>query len=139
MAQSGQYFTILYGILDTAALTFRFVRAGHPDPIHITGSRAVIFKNLGNLPVGMIENVVYQEDVIRLSKGDKIILYTDGLNEATDPLGKQFGSERILEVLSAPIAGRIQNDIESLHQQVNDFGAALPKKDDMTILGFQIL
>lgn len=139
MSQTGQYFTFLYGILDTDTRTFRFVRAGHPYPIVIKGSEVAFFENAGNLPVGIMDNVHYHEGVIQLAQGDKIILYTDGMPEATDPRREQFGSDNIQRVLSSYPGDPIENDIQSLHRHVKDFAEDHPLSDDLTILGFQIL
>jgi len=139
MSQTGQYFTFIYGILDFSSRIFRFVRAGHPDPVLITGGQARILENVGSLPVGMLESVHYEENSIQLAPGDELILYTDGIIEATDPLGTQFGLDKMLAILSSRKCETIATDIQALHQHLEDFVEGLPKKDDMTVLGFKVL
>lgn len=139
MAQTGQYFTFIYGVLDLSDRSFFFARAGHPDPIIVSNGQAAVLDNIGNLPVGMFENVHYVTNRVPLEPGDKLIFYTDGLTEASDPQETQLGLDKVLSILSGRKDGPIAEDIAALRQGVEDFIQGLPKKDDMTVLGFQIL
>lgn len=139
MAQTGQYFTFIYGVLDLADRSFFFARAGHPDPIIVSNGQAAVLDNIGNLPVGMFENVHYVTNRVQLETGDKLIFYTDGLTDASDPQGAQFGLDKALSILSARASGPIADDIAELHRHVENFTQGFPKKDDMTVLAFQIL
>jgi serine phosphatase RsbU (regulator of sigma subunit) len=84
-----QFCTGVYGVLDTESLELTYVRAGHPEPIwlHPDGATALL-KGDGDL-LGVFPETTYHANTIQLAPGDRIILYTDGAEEAlADPSGQ---------------------------------------------------
>jgi sigma-B regulation protein RsbU (phosphoserine phosphatase) len=93
-----QFATMVYGILNAATGEFRYVSAGHPGPVHLpAGADPVILESQG-FPIGLADNA-YEERSVRLGAGDRLYLYSDGVPEAMDPAGKQFGDARLLEAI----------------------------------------
>ena len=87
---------MVYGILNAATGEFRYVSAGHPGPVHLPcGADPVILESQG-FPIGLADDA-YEERSVRLEAGDRLYLYSDGVPEAMDPAGKQFGDARLLE------------------------------------------
>ena len=84
--------------------------------------------------IGPFDNLDLEEMRILVEPGDALILYTDGITEATDPSGEQFGDERLA---AAARAGR-DRDAEGLCDTVFDAAAAFqaggPQADDMAVL-----
>ncbi len=72
------YMTAFYGVLDTEAHTFKFVRAGHPFPWKLNHAIQT-FGHQSNPIIGIDSKISYVQEMIDLDEGDKIILYTDGL------------------------------------------------------------
>ena len=101
---------MVYGILNAATGVFRYVSAGHPGPVHLPcGADPVILESQG-FPIGLADDA-YEERSVRLGAGDRLYLYSDGVTEAMDPAGKQFGDARLLEAIG-------QGRSEPLHESV---------------------
>jgi len=96
---TGKFFTILYGILDLRARTFRYITAGHPPPVRVAASGARICPQARGLPIGVLPECEYQERSVRLRSGDRLLLYTDGAFEAIDEDDQEMGERRMLDGL----------------------------------------
>src|SRR5262245_50460669 len=92
-----QFFTIVYGIMDTRRREFRYVSAGHPGVIHVPRDRSAVVHALPGLPIGL--DATYTEHAITLRQGERLYLYSDGVTEAPSPNREVFGSDRLLQIL----------------------------------------
>jgi phosphoserine phosphatase RsbU/P len=90
-----RFVTMIIGIYDPQANTIRFANAGHPAPLWIHGDSAVFIGTCSGYPLGLFETV-YQEKEVAFTKDSKLVFYTDGISEAENAAGEQFGSERLL-------------------------------------------
>lgn len=138
VAQSGQYFTFLYGILELSSLRFRYVRAGHPGPIAVSQGRARSCDEGGGVPIGVVDDARYRDQEIQLAPGDSLLLFTDGLSEARNELAAEFGMERILDVVSSSGSRGVRHAVKSLHQNLEEFRKLEPQRDDITIVGLSV-
>lgn len=139
MLQSHQFFTILYGILNLGKNEFRYVRAGHPLPILISDKKIISLEDEGGLPIGIVEKTEYDESMIKLNKGDKLIFHSDGLNEAENAEREQFGMEKIFKCLESNFDSSIATAIQSLHSEAVNFRGDKPQNDDITMVGIEII
>ena len=99
-----QFATMVYGILDSTTGEFRYVSAGHPGPVHLpAGAEPVILESRGT-PIGLADDA-YEERSVRLSAGDRLYLYSDGVPEAMDPAGASV-RRRPAPGGDQPVAGR---------------------------------
>ncbi len=99
-----QFATLVYGILDAATGEFRYVSAGHPGPVHLpAGGDPVILASRGSM-IGLADDA-YEERSVRLGAGDRLYLYSDGVTEAMDPAGEQFGDARLLGAIGRTSPG----------------------------------
>src|SRR5262249_24867741 len=96
---TGQYFTLLNGVLDLEAREFSYVSAGHPAPVHLSRERGSTFLTAAGFPIGVLEEATYQERVVPLQPGDRLYLYSDGILEAFNARDEQFGRDRLLRTL----------------------------------------
>jgi sigma-B regulation protein RsbU (phosphoserine phosphatase) len=138
VAQSGQYFTFLYGILELSTLRFHYVRAGHPGPVAVSQGRARSHDEGGGVPIGVIEDARYGEDEIQLASGDTLLLFTDGLSEARNEWSEEFGIERVLEVAARSDSRGVQHAVDALHLNLQEFRKLAPQRDDITIVGLSV-
>ncbi len=136
--QDGLWFTMVYGVLDLETLEFRHVRAGHPEVVHLPRSGAPQLLPCKGMAIGCVEEIVLEEHVIQLSRGDRLFLYSDGVPEAMDPEGKLFGSEQMLEVLERAKQESIESSVELLMNVVDRWGAGRSLDDDLSIVGLEI-
>jgi phosphoserine phosphatase RsbU/P len=88
-----RYATLFYGIFDGAMHTLHYVNAGHNPPMVIRRDSSVAWLHAGGAPVGMFRDSSYEEGFIQLDPGDLIISYTDGVTDAVNPAGEEWGVE----------------------------------------------
>ena len=128
-AATGQFTTMIYGVLDAATGEFRYVSAGHPGPVHLpAGAGPVILESQG-LPIGLAEDA-YEEQSIRLAAGDRLYLYSDGVPEAMDPDGEEFGYARLLQSIGRGRSEPLQEDVAALLGEIERWrgGAKCPRR-----------
>ena len=101
-----QYFTLVYGILDGLTGELRYTLAGHPGPILLDAEgKAKILPGRG-YPIGLADGPKpYNEWSVRLSPGDRLYLYSDGIPEAVSGEGVPFGNDRLLRKIEAGRGG----------------------------------
>jgi serine phosphatase RsbU (regulator of sigma subunit) len=104
-----------------------YVNCGHVPPLLVCG-REVIRPSQGNLPVGLMEDAVYESDHYDLHAGDRLILVTDGVTEAENAAGDFFDNER-LEAVAAK-----SDKLEDIFTAISEFCAGTPLGDDCTVV-----
>ncbi len=135
---SEQFLTLLYGILNLDTPDFRYVCAGHPGPIRMPlGGTPCLIESSG-FPVGIFEEAVFDELRIRLNPGDRLYLYSDGLPEAMDPMGEQFGNLRLLDAISKVADEPLEAGVMQLRAEIEAWCGDSGPGDDLSILAFEI-
>lgn len=102
--RSDRYFTLGLGFLDIATGQVSMVQAGHPHPLILRAGGAVEFVGPGGLPVGLIPGAGYERFDLRLGPGDRMLLYSDGVIECPDPLGRPLEEAGLLRVVRGAAA-----------------------------------
>ncbi|HOK62675.1 MAG TPA: SpoIIE family protein phosphatase [Soehngenia sp.] len=98
--EADKYFTIFYGVYNRTKNTFSYSNAGHNCyPIKFNDKDVNPLKIKGYPITVLFDQMNYEEKIVKLNYGDKILLYTDGITEAMDYNGKQFGIEGVLETV----------------------------------------
>jgi sigma-B regulation protein RsbU (phosphoserine phosphatase) len=134
---TGQFTTMIYGILDAATGEFPYVSAGHPGPVHLpAGAGPVILESQG-LPIGLAEDA-YKERSVRLAAGDRLYLYSDGVPEAMDPAGEQFGYARLLQAIGRGWSKPLQEGVAALLEDIERWRGAASAQDDVAILAVEV-
>jgi serine phosphatase RsbU (regulator of sigma subunit) len=132
---NNRYATMFYGEFDSRSKLLRYINAGHTPPIFI--SEAGEAKKLleGDLPVGLLLQATYQELQIDLSKGGAVIVYTDGVTDALNPDGEDFGEARLMKCFGSLPEGAGAEAIGTLIcRSVIEWAAGTQQFDDTTIL-----
>jgi serine phosphatase RsbU (regulator of sigma subunit) len=131
---SNRFITFFFSVLDSATGELRFANAGHNPPIVVRASGQAEMLE-GNGPVlGIIPMAAYSERRTTLSSGDMLVLYSDGVTEATDINQNEFGEERFIGVLQQSRhlpAGAI---VEAVNRALAQFAAGAPQHDDITMV-----
>ena len=132
-----QFATMIYGVLNSLTGEFRYVSAGHPGPVHLpAGAGPVVLESRGT-PIGLAEDP-YQERSVRLAAGDRLYLYSDGLTEAMDGAGAQFGEDRLLEAIARDRSIPLQEGVTALLGEIERWRGAAGAQDDVSILAVEI-
>lgn len=94
------YFTIFYGIYNKKTQKFKYVNAGHNCiPIKYNNDRLELLENKGYPIISVLDEIHYEEKEVDFNIGDKILFYTDGITEAKDYSGKEFGLEGVIDIV----------------------------------------
>jgi hypothetical protein len=134
------FVTMLFGVFDPTARTFRFVRAGHTPLLWRKTSGDVRTLSPRGIGVGMAStktfSAICERSTITTGAGDLLILYSDGVNEAMNERSEEFGDERLLAIVRDRITNEMSADEvrATIVQAVDDFRGTAPAHDDMTLV-----
>jgi sigma-B regulation protein RsbU (phosphoserine phosphatase) len=131
--ESHQFITAIYGILDATNRTFVFSNAGHNPPLVLSPNGDYRFVEYGDLPLGMFKDMRYHQHFIKIEKGEALILYTDGLTEAMNDEGEEYGSDRFARRLLDGMALTAREMIDFVRKDVADFTGKKFLADDGTL------
>jgi len=96
-----QFVTLIYGIWDAIAHTFTYSSAGHPPVLHYQAATGCVNKlSVGGTILGVCEAAKYPTESVSLGTGDALVLYTDGIIEASDAFDEVFGIDRLSQVVA---------------------------------------
>jgi serine phosphatase RsbU (regulator of sigma subunit) len=132
------YFTMIYGLLNVRTRRLRFTVAGHPAPILVRDGSLPRCLDLTGFPIGMLDEVEYEESAIDLQPGDRLYLYSDGLTEEVNADVEEFGNERLLSAIAGGEALGLQESVESLIQKVVAWRGEQHLKDDVSVLAVSV-
>ena len=96
-----EYLTLAYAHVSAGSGSVRVAQAGHPPPILLRRTGEVAFIGNGGLPIGLINDAQYEDHVIQLDPGDRLLLYTDGFTEAVLPDGSLLDEAGLMELLQS--------------------------------------
>ena len=128
-----RFVTIFYGVLSPAG-ELTYCNAGHNPPL-LVGATEVRRLTTGGLIVGLFDEAEYEQEVVTLSPGDTLITFSDGVSEASNAHGTEFGDERILECVQAAPRGLEPRElVQQVMAGVREFTVGEPQSDDITVL-----
>lgn len=128
-----KFVSLFYGEIEDEEGNFIYVNAGHPPPLHFHAKGVTTLKQTG-MVLGPSASAAYSRGYLTLEKGDALLLYTDGMIEATDGKGKEFGIERLKKAF---LALRDQPSAEitrALISRLAEFTRGRPPEDDRTVV-----
>jgi sigma-B regulation protein RsbU (phosphoserine phosphatase) len=132
-----RYATLFYGVFDGTTRTLRYVNAGHNPPIVIRPDHSMIRLQAGGVPVGIFPSWTYEEGMVQLRTGDRIIAYTDGVTEAVNPAGEEWGVEGLRKAADA-CATQCPGDIVcAIFAAMDEFSRGR-QTDDATVIVAQV-
>ena len=131
---SNRFITFFYSVLDPATGELRFANAGHNPPIVVRADGEAQMLEGGGPVLGILAIAPYSEQSQQLGRGDMLVLYSDGVTEATNHEYDEFGEERLIEVLKAHRREPAARIVELVTKALTDFTAGAPQADDITLL-----
>ena len=130
--ERNQFVTAFYGILDATNRTLAYSNAGHNPPLLIDADGKTRFEERGGVPLGMFRDSRYYEYYATIEPGQMLVLYTDGVTEAMNPSGEEYGGQRLI---AAALRGRhlsARELIDFIHRDVIDWTGGRGAHDDVT-------
>jgi serine phosphatase RsbU (regulator of sigma subunit) len=131
---SEQFLTLFIAILDLKTKAFRYVNAGHNPQLLLRRDGSLLRLESTGRPLGLIKGGGYQEVHLTLDKGDCVFLYTDGLVEAENEGGQEFGMQNLEELLANKEAHRFEDSLEYVQTAVQHYRGTLELNDDATMM-----
>jgi sigma-B regulation protein RsbU (phosphoserine phosphatase) len=98
---SDRFVSLVYAVLDPLRGSLAYVNAGHPPPVLLRADGQSRRLATGGRVIGLERDADYEEGLLALRAGDRLVLFTDGLLEAEDARGAEFGDERLVQAAGA--------------------------------------
>jgi phosphoserine phosphatase RsbU/P len=130
--ERNQFVTAFYGILDATNRTVAYTNAGHNPPLLLSENGETKFIDRGEQPLGMFPETRYYQYYLSLKPGDVLVLYTDGVTEAADPSGEEFGRERLADAVKRSYKLPAREIVASLELAVLEWTDNVGANDDVT-------
>jgi sigma-B regulation protein RsbU (phosphoserine phosphatase) len=118
---SDKFVTFWYCTIDANENMLTYANAGHWPPILFHKSGEGVFLREGGTPLGLFPDRNYENGGTPLASGDRLVLYTDGLTEATNSEAQEFGERRLLELCSHNIALSASELLAAIRKEVVSF------------------
>jgi len=125
-----RFVTLFYGVM-TRDDRLTYCNAGHCRPMLVTPSE-VRRLSVGGLPPGLFAQAQYQEESLEIGAGDTLVVFSDGISEATSR-NQQFGDARIQQIVTTHTGGTVSAILERLMSGARDFSHGR-QRDEMTVL-----
>ena len=133
----GMFVTMFICRLDLKLQRLEYCNAGHNPPLIGNADGQYSFLDVvPNAPIGLWPGLEYEGDEIEYLSDRKLLLYTDGLNEAENRQQEQYGDDRIVEVLTSLSASSCRDIVEALKADTDRFRDGAEPNDDLTMLAF---
>lgn len=143
VSTSTMFVTVLFGILNRVTREFRFARAGHEYPIILDShGQPVEMAQTSGLLMGLFDELSLEEESIVFPPGGAALIYSDGITEAMNSDGEQYGASRAMDFLSSNMGGfssrNPAGDIcDQLLSDLRSFVGPALQHDDITIVAIQ--
>ena len=129
------FVTVLYAVYDPETRELTYSNGGHDSPliIHADGSSTLLPLTRG-IALGVMPGLTYNQQTYKLQPGDTVILYTDGVTEAMNADGEQYGLDDLREMFAGEPPGSSEGATGSVFDAVHRFAQDTPQSDDITCL-----
>ena len=133
--ETQMFVTVLYAVYDPETGEFTYASGGHDAPllVHPDGSSELL-PLTGGIALGIVSDLAYGQNSVVLDHGDTLVLYTDGVTEAMNGEGEQFGIERLRKVFSDRAPKDANEAAHKIFEAVNTFADGAAQSDDITCL-----
>ena len=133
--ETQMFVTVLYAVYDPETGEFTYASGGHDAPllVHPDGSSELL-PLTGGIALGIVSDLAYGQNSVVLDHGDTLVLYTDGVTEAMNGEGEQFGIERLRKVFSNRAPKDANEAAHKIFEAVNTFADGAAQSDDITCL-----
>ncbi|MCR5578422.1 MAG: SpoIIE family protein phosphatase [Prevotella sp.] len=132
------FVTVFYGIYNIKTGEVTYTNAGHNPPYLLKANGSL--KSLGNsknIAAGVMEDIPFTEETLQLEPGDTLLMYTDGVTEATDTEEKEYGEARLEALLKQSTQADCQQIIDNVKADVKAFVGEAEQSDDITLLALK--
>jgi len=129
-----RYATLFYGVLDTGEHTIDYCNAGHNPPFIFRKGADPERLKVGGTVVGCFGATDYSDAKVAINPGDVLLIYSDGVTEARDDRGEEFGESGIAALVTSSIDDPAESLLLKLIEMVKAHGGQAPPGDDITVV-----
>lgn len=134
----GHYATMVVVVVDREHMTLSCANAGHDRPYIQEPGQPVNRLEVGDLLLGVDETTKYSEQTVSVTSGTKIVLVSDGVTEMFDPDEKQFGTQRVTQVMETSSSSDVQQLVKDFSEALVKFRRSRAPFDDTTLLAVRV-
>ena len=135
VSDGAHYVTLLLAEIDTQKRALRYVNCGHNPALLFQAQTGTVTRlNSSCAPIGMFLEEPCEVASVDLTAGDVLVLYTDGVTEAENQLGEEFGSERLSALLGRNASLSAEGLMKNIFSSTAEFCREVGFNDDVTIL-----
>jgi len=135
--ETQQYFSLFYGIYNFQSRLLRYVSAGNGGFAYLPGKGKAVIRALPSFPIGFVRDPGYREQQLQLDPGDRVYLFSDGVIEAPDTHGQQYGNQRLLNILSRSSTLSLRRSLDALLDNIRHWEKGTQRCDDMSVLAME--
>lgn len=135
--RENEFATVFYGTFDTRTRRLTYCCAGHEPALLLRGGQFTDL-DIGGLPLGIEENFVFNKGWLDLRPGDVLLIYTDGVSDASNFQSQRFGRQRIREAVVESSQGSAQDIVNHVLWQTRRYVGLNKRPDDMTIVAVKV-
>jgi sigma-B regulation protein RsbU (phosphoserine phosphatase) len=133
------FVTVFMAQFDPATLTLTYINAGHnPPAVRRSGNSSIAWLKPTAPAIGLAEEFHPRMETIGFSRGDSLLLYTDGVTEVLNISNEQFGQERLAELVNQHADRPAPDLLQAVRQALNAFGGNQPLMDDVTMVALKV-
>jgi sigma-B regulation protein RsbU (phosphoserine phosphatase) len=131
------YCTLCYAIFDLKRKSVTLANSGVPYPVRATGDTCGLIEAPG-VPLGSFPGMTYDEVTLPIESGDVFVFCSDGVSEAMNRKSEEFGSGRLIDVVSRTRHLSAREIVFSIVEAVEAHRAGFPPNDDTTVVALKI-
>jgi phosphoserine phosphatase RsbU/P len=129
-----KFVTAFYGVLDFKNRVLIFSNAGHNPPLLRHADGTFDYLEEGGVALGVLPDARYEERPIALTAGDVLVMYTDGVSEASAPSGEQFGTQRLEQCIARLAGGSAREILDGIVAETMQWAGERGLDDDLTMI-----
>lgn len=138
-SDAGMFVTVCYGILNLETGELEYAKGGHPPPFVVGDGAVRMFDMAGDIVIGLMENQEFHVQRDRLTPGEYLVLYSDGVNEAMNEADECFSIEQLGTVLEQASRESCRTVADAILGAVTAYQGKAPQSDDITIVTLRYL
>jgi len=133
-APPNRFITLFFGLIDPQRGTLTYCNAGHNPPLLVRADGSVERLKAKGTVLGIFPEIGYEEQNVAFAEGDLLAIYSDGVTEAVDSNGEEFGEERLAQLVAEIREQSSSAVIDAVLERVSEWTDEAPPEDDVTLI-----
>jgi serine phosphatase RsbU (regulator of sigma subunit) len=129
-----RFVTLFYGVIDPATRTLTYTNAGHNPPAVLRSGGGLEHLSPCGPPLGFVDTSTYAAQAVVLEPNDLLVCYSDGITEAADPAGVDFGEQRLIDIVRADSGATSDDVVGRVFDAIDSHHAGTTPADDLTLV-----